>query len=301
MAEMSEKSTYGYAKCALCARKCGVDRASGKLGRCGMPSQMYISRAALHMWEEPPISGERGSGTVFFSGCSLGCVYCQNREISRAPVGIPVTADELAERMLGLERLGAHNINFVTPTHYIPGVRDAIISARRMGMRMPTVYNTGGYDSPEALKMLDGLIDIYLPDMKFYLPKTADAYAGAPDYPAVSRAVIAEAVRQTGAPIIEEGIMKRGVIVRILLLPGHVAEAKLSLKYLRDEYGDGIYISLMNQYTPMSGMKPPLDRRVTHDEYRDLTDYAERLGVKHGFTQEFGTAKESFIPPFDLK
>ncbi len=298
--EKSVKSTPEYSSCSLCARNCKVDRERGERGRCGMPSEMYISRAALHFWEEPPISGTQGSGTIFFSGCSLGCVYCQNREISRSPVGIKVTPEALATVMLRLESEGAHNINLVTPTHYIPSIRAAIALARGRGLSLPIVYNTGSYDSVEALRTLDGLVDIYLPDLKYYLPKTASAYSHAPEYPSVARALIAEMVRQTGEPLLDGSIMKRGTVVRILLLPEHVAEAKLSLKYLYDTYGDKIYISLMNQYTPMSGMKPPLDRRVTHAEYRDLVDYADRLGVKHGFTQAFGTAEESFIPPFDL-
>lgn len=262
---------------------------------------MYIARAALHLWEEPPISGDRGSGTIFFSGCSLSCVYCQNGEISRGRVGRSVTHDGLADIMLRLQADGAHNINFVTPTHFIPSVAESVRLARARGLAIPTVYNTGSYDTPEALRMLDGLIDIYLPDLKYYTQKTAAALSNAPDYPTVARDAISEMYRQVGDPIFDaDGIMKSGVIVRILLLPGHVAEAKLSLKYLLDTYGDGIYISLMNQYTPMKGMKPPLDRPVTREEYAQLTDYAERLGLKNGFTQEFGTASESFIPPFDV-
>ena len=265
-----------------------------------MPDTLYVARAALHHWEEPPISGTQGSGTVFFSGCSLKCIFCQNKDISLGRAGKEITVDRLAEIMLELEAEGAHNINFVTPTHYAPSVKEATLRARSMGLTVPTVYNTGSYDTVETLRMLDGVIDIYLPDLKYYLPETARRLSGAPDYPEVARAAIAEMVRQTGAPILDgEGIMKRGTIVRLLLLPGHVAEAKLSLKYLHDTYGDNIYVSLMSQYTPMQGMKSPLDRAVTREEYRDLCGYAERLGVTLGFTQEHGTASESFIPAFD--
>ena len=288
-----------YKKCNLCARRCGVDR-SVSAGYCRMKNEIYLSRAALHFWEEPPISGERGSGAIFFSGCSLSCIYCQNREISRGRAGKAVTVERLCGIMLDLQRQGAHNINFVTPTHYIPSVADAIKLARSKGLTIPIVYNTGSYDTPEALKILEGLVDIYLPDLKYYTPRTANEYSSAKDYPEVARDAIAEMYRQVGrAQMDGEGMMMRGVIVRILLLPGHVAEAKLSLKYLMDTYGDGIYISLMNQYTPMPYMPSPLNRKVTRDEYEQLLDYAEKLGLKNGFTQEFGTASESFIPPFD--
>ena len=288
-----------YKECRLCARACGVDR-TRTVGYCRVGADMSVARAALHFWEEPPISGSRGSGTIFFSGCSLSCVFCQNREISRGRAGKMVTSEQLANIMLDLQSQDAHNINLVTPTHFIPSIKEALILAKARGLTVPIVYNTGSYDTPKALRMLDGLIDIYLPDLKYYTTRTADALSNAEDYPDVAREAIAEMYRQVGEPIFDaDGIMKRGVIVRILLLPGRVAEAKLSLKYLLDTYGDGIYISLMNQYTPMEGMTPPLDRPVTHEEYAQLTDYAERIGLKKGFTQEFGTASESFIPPFD--
>ena len=288
-----------YNECRLCARNCGIDRRKS-VGYCKTPADLYLCRAALHFWEEPPISGTRGSGTIFFSGCSLACVFCQNREISRGRNGKNISVTELSDIMLRLQSDGAHNINLVTPTHYIPSIAEAIRLAKLGGLTIPIVYNTGSYDNVDSLKTLDGLIDVYLPDMKYYTPKTAGEYSNAPDYPEVARAAIAEMVRQVGNPKFdEEGIMKKGVIVRILLLPGHVAEAKLSLKYLLDTYGDKIYVSLMNQYTPMQGMKPPLNRRVTHEEYADLITYAEKLGLVNGFTQEFGTASESFIPPFD--
>lgn len=288
-----------YSKCELCARGCKTDRASGELGFCRSGSEMMISRAALHMWEEPVISGDGGSGTVFFSGCSLGCVFCQNHEISRGAHGIPKTSDELADIMLDLMMQGAHNINFVTPTHFAPGICDAIIKAREKGLNIPIVYNTGSYDTKETLEMLSGLVDIYLPDLKYYLPKTAVSFSHASDYPSVARDAIAEMVKQVPSAIVENGIMKKGVIVRILLLPAHVAEAKLSLKYIYSTYGDSVYVSLMNQYTPMPDMKPPLDRRVTRAEYLDLIEYADKLGIKNGFMQDFGTAKEAYIPDFN--
>ena len=201
--------------------------------------------------------------------------------------------------MLKLQLAGAHNINFVTPTHFLPTVREAIILAKQKGLSLPIVYNTGSYDNPEALKTLSGLVDVYLPDFKFYTEKTAEKYAKAPDYPKAARLAIAEMVKQAPTPVFDaQGMMKSGVIVRILLLPGHVAEAKLILKYLYSTYGDNIYISLMSQYTPMVNMKPPLNRKVTAEEYSQLVDYAERLGVTCAFIQEGEAASESFIPPF---
>lgn len=289
-----------YEECRLCRRKCGVNR-NNSLGYCRAETDMYVARAALHFWEEPPISGSRGSGAIFFSGCSLKCVYCQNREISRGRVGKEVAIEHLSEIMLRLQSEGAHNVNLVTATHYIPSVALAIDLAKENGLNIPVVYNTASYDSPEALRLLEGKVDIYLPDLKYFSGKTAKAFSDAEDYPEAAREAIAEMVRQVGVSKFDgDGIMKKGVIVRILLLPGHTAEAMLSLKYLYETYGDSIYVSLMNQYTPPENMKSPLNRTVTHEEYERLLDYAERLGIKNGFIQQFGTAKESFIPPFDL-
>ena len=292
------KSEYSF--CELCARRCGVDRTSGSIGFCKSTDKMKITRAALHYWEEPIISGNGGSGTIFFSGCSLGCVYCQNSRISRAAVGREVTPEELAREMLRLEGEGAHNINFVTPTHFAAGIAESVRIARASGLRIPTVYNTGSYDTVKTLGMLEGLIDVYLPDLKYYRPESAKKLSFAKDYPTVAREAIAEMVRQSPTPVIENGIMRSGVIVRILLLPSHVAEAKLSLRYIFDTYGNDVYVSLMNQYTPMKGMTSPLDRTVTNAEYSELVTYAERIGVVNAFIQEGGTQKESFIPDFQI-
>lgn len=289
-----------YENCLLCGRSCGKNRRAGELGYCRMPSAPTVARAALHMWEEPPISGTRGSGTVFFSGCSLGCIFCQNHEISGGEVGREIDDSRLAEIMLELEARGAHNINFVTPTHFAPTVVSSVRLARERGMSLPIVYNTSSYDSEECIKMLDGTVDIYLADYKYHLPRTAAALAKAANYPEVATAAIREMVRQKPAPVIEDGIMRSGVIVRLLLLPGHLAEAKLAVKYLYETYGDSIYISLMSQYTPMPSMPRPLDRTVTREEYRELVDYAVEKGVTHAFIQEGGAASESFIPAFDM-
>ena len=287
-----------YKACRLCARNCGVDRSSSR-GFCGMGDFPVISRAALHFWEEPIISGTRGSGAVFFSGCSLACTFCQNREISRGECGLPVSVEGLAKIMLDLKEEGAHNINLVTPTHFVPSIREAIILAKDAGLDIPIVYNTGSYDARDTLRSLAGLVDIYLPDLKYFSSRAA-RLSKSPDYPAVAREAIAEMVEQTGEPKLnEEGLMKRGTVVRILLLPGHVAEAKLSLSYLYKTYGDRIFISLMSQYTPMPGMPAPLDRRVTRAEYRELCDYAESLGVERCFVQDISSATEAFIPDFD--
>lgn len=288
-----------YSNCRLCARACGVDRENGEFGYCKMNSLPVVARSALHQWEEPIISGINGSGTIFFSGCSLGCVFCQNASISGGKTGVSVSDERISDMMLELAEKGAHNVNFVTPTHFIPSIKNAIIQARENGLKIPIVYNTGSYDSVEALKTLDGLVDVYLPDFKYYRSETAKKYSRACDYPEVAKAAISEMVRQRGSAVIKDGLIKSGVVVRVLLLPGHVAEAKLIVKYLRDTYGDDIYISLMSQYTPMPEQESPLDRRVSHAEYDELVEYALKKGVKNAFTQEFGCADESFIPEFD--
>lgn len=289
-----------YEKCDLCERRCGVDRSKGERGACKMTSEIYISRADLHMWEEPPITAERGSGTVFFSGCSLGCIYCQNRKISRGEAGRPVSISELSDIFLTLQKKGAHNINLVTPTHYVPSIIEAVKGARENGLKIPIVYNTGSYECEKTLEALRDTVDVWLPDLKYYKPETAQKYSSAKDLPAVSRRAIDKMVEIAGNPEINEnGVMTRGVIVRILLLPGHVAEAKLNVKYLYEKYGDKIYMSLMSQYTPTSDLPSPLNRRVTVAEYDELVSYAERLGVKNAFTQEREAATESFIPDFE--
>ena len=268
-----------YSLCRLCHRRCAVNRAKGQFGFCSSSDVPHIARAALHPWEEPIISGTNGSGTVFFSGCSLGCVFCQNKDISRKEVGTAVSVSELADIMLDLESRGAHNVNFVTPTHHAPSVALATDTARERGLKIPIVYNTGSYDSKSTIEMLEGRVNVYLPDLKYYKRKTAERLSGANDYPDVARIAIKEMVRQRPRPIIKDGIMTEGVIVRILLLPAHLAEAKLTLKYLYETYGNSIYISLMSQYTPMPGMHSPLDRRTTKGEYCELVEYAEKIGA----------------------
>ena len=299
-----------YAPCTLCPRACHADRTEGQKGRCHVDAQIRVARAALHMWEEPCLSGRSGSGAVFFSGCALGCIFCQNREIASGKAGLVISEARLAEIFLELQEKGANNINLVTAGHYVPQVVRALACAKSQGLRIPIVYNSSGYEKAETLRQLKGLIDIYLPDLKYLTPELAAAYSHAPDYPQYAMEAIAEMVRQQPqAEFMPEDrteaspIMRRGVIVRHLLLPGHVREAKKVVSYLHETYGDQIYISMMNQYTPMSEKfaDPNLNRRVTKREYERLLDYAAEIGVENGFYQEGATADESFIPEFDYE
>lgn len=296
-------STESFMKeCRVCPRNCSVDRLSDQKGFCRAGAEIILARAALHMWEEPCISGKEGSGAVFFSGCSLGCKFCQNGQISRGQTGKKVTADRLADIFLELQQQKANNINLVTAGHFLPQVAEAIEKSRNRGLQIPVVYNSSGYEKSEMLKLLEGLVDIYLPDFKYMDPELAEKYSYARDYPEVAREALKEMVRQTGTPEFDrQGIMKKGVIVRHLLLPGHVKDSRRVLEYLFSTYGKEIYISLMNQYTPMPAMKddPRLSRKVTDREYQRLIDYGIQLGLENGFIQEGETAKESFIPEFN--
>ncbi len=294
-----------YEKCRLCPRKCGVNRAQGEKGVCGAGDQITAARAALHMWEEPCISGEEGSGTVFFSGCSLGCVYCQNGSISHGGAGKVIDPGRLSEIFLELQEKGANNINLVTATHFLPSVYEALVRAKEEGLVIPVLYNSGGYEDPEVLKAMEGLIDIYLPDFKYMDPALALRYSRCADYPEWAKVSLAEMVRQTGTPSFDErGRMRRGVIVRHLLLPGCGKDSKKIIRYLHETYGDRIYLSLMRQYTPMAGIGekyPELAREIDEKEYDRVVSFALRLGVENGFIQEGGTARESFIPAFDYE
>lgn len=291
-----------YRHCTLCPRGCGVDRTNGARGFCGASDMVDVGRAALHAWEEPPLSGERGSGTVFFTHCTLGCVFCQNRTISRREAqGKPVTQERLTEIFLELQTQGAHNINLVTASHYAPTVRAALQQARVKGLHIPVVYNCGGYETVETLRMLDGLIDIYLPDFKYYSSYYAGMYSGAPDYPDFAKEAIAEMVRQTGAPQFDQtGMMTRGTIVRHLMLPGLAGDTAQVLRYLAEHFGDRILVSLMRQYTPfgMAERYPELDRKITDEEYEQAVTLFSELGLA-GFLQDKESISESFIPSFE--
>ena len=308
--DTTQTQKTSYIPCTLCPRACHVDRTAGQKGRCHVDAKIRVARAALHMWEEPCLSGRSGSGAVFFSGCALGCIFCQNREIASGKAGLVISEARLAEIFLELQEKGANNINLVTAGHYVPQVIRALACAKSQGLRIPIVYNSSGYEKAETLRQLEGLIDIYLPDLKYLTPELAAAYSHAPDYPQYAMEAISEMVRQQPqAEFMPEDrteaspIMRRGVIVRHLLLPGHVREAKRVVGYLHETYGDQIYISMMNQYTPMSEKfaDPNLNRRVTKREYERLLDYAAEIGVENGFYQEGATADESFIPEFDYE
>ncbi|MCI8550225.1 MAG: radical SAM protein [Lachnospiraceae bacterium] len=300
----------GMGECRLCPRECGVDRKKGRMGVCKVAGEGIIAaRAALHQWEEPCISGKNGSGAVFFSGCPLGCVYCQNYDIARGQAGKRISKERLAEIFLELQEKKAANINLVTPTHYTPEITQAVERARNQGLSIPVVYNCSGYEKTETLRSLEGIVDVYLTDFKYMDSEAASRYSQAADYPQVAMAALAEMVRQTEnqaghggmALFDEEGNMKKGVIVRHLLLPGHLKNAKAVVKYVYETYGDRVFLSLMNQYTPLpqSEKWPEINRKVTRREYERLVEYALFLGVENGFIQEGETAKESFIPAFD--
>lgn len=291
--------------CNLCPRNCMAERDKGQKGYCLSDNKIIVARAALHMWEEPCISGETGSGTVFFSGCNLRCIYCQNYEIAAAVKGREVSVSELSEIFLALEKQGASNINLVTPDHYVPEIIEAVLSARKKGLTLPIVYNGSGYEKPEVIRRLKGIVDIFLTDFKYMEADLAERFSHAPDYPQVAKSALEAMVEIAGEPVFDkDGMMQKGVIVRHLLLPGHKKNAKDVIRYVYENYGDRVYISLMNQYTPFERLKEREDckelcRRVTKREYENVLDYMIGLGVKNAFIQEGDTAKESFIPDFE--
>ncbi len=291
-------------ECRMCPRLCGADRDGGDAGVCGIARRntVRVARAALHFWEEPCISGQRGSGAVFFSGCPLHCVYCQNAEISRGEAGIELTEDKLVKAYLKLEREGAHNINLVTGTHYSDAIARSVRTARAKGLSLPVIFNCGGYERVETLRSLDGVVDIYMPDFKYFYADTAGRYSAAPDYPEVAMAALDEMVRRRGEPVLDpDGIMLSGVIVRHLVLPGCAEESKRIIEYIYDRYRDSVYISIMSQYTPPPGLSlDELGRTVTAEEYDSVVDHAVDIGVTRAFIQDGEAASESFIPPFDL-
>lgn len=294
-------------KCTLCPRNCFVNRKLGEKGICGQSSTLKVARAALHFWEEPCISGEKGSGAVFFSGCALHCVFCQNQEIANGSVGKEISKERLSEIFLELQEKGANNINLVTPGHFVPQIVLAIERARNQGLNLPIVYNTSSYENVDSIQKLEGIVDIYLPDFKYMSSSLSKKYSHAPDYSEVAKKVVAEMVRQTGAASFyeKEGqeLMQRGVIVRHLILPGCMEDSKNIIRYLHDAYGDTIYLSIMNQFTPLKNVEkyPELNRKLTEDEYNEVVDFAIGLGVENGFIQEGETAEESFIPDFNCE
>lgn len=299
---MLQKKVSVLEACNLCPRMCMVNRQKEQKGYCGMDSRIFAARAALHMWEEPCISGEKGSGTVFFSGCSLRCCFCQNREIAIGNVGQEISISRLSEIFLELQEQGAANLNLVTAGHYVPQVILALESAKKEGLRIPVVYNSSGYEKIETLKMLEGYIDVYLPDLKYMESELAKKFSRAADYPEVAKQAIQEMVRQTGPCVFgEDGYIQKGTIVRHLILPGHTKNSKKVLEYLYHTYGRKIYISIMNQYTPVWQQEEytELNRKVTEREYEKVLNFAMELGIENGFIQEGKTASESFIPDFN--
>lgn len=291
--------------CELCPRRCHADRAAGERGVCGATDTLRLARAALHFWEEPPISGEAGSGTVFFSGCPLKCVYCQNHEISTGNFGIDVSPERLAQIMLELQDQGALNINLVTATHYAHLLPEAIAAARAQGLAIPIVYNTSGCERVEAVRELDDLVDIWLTDFKYADAGLGRALSHVPDYPSVAQSALIEMARQLerhgGGAARADGTWTRGIIVRHLVLPGHTEDSCRVLDLIWDAVGD-VPISVMNQYTPNAAMRAAggeLARAVTREEYERVLDHADDLGFTQMFWQEGGAVDESFTPPFD--
>lgn len=297
-------------RCRICPRACGADRAAGHTGYCGADDKLVVARAALHHWEEPCLSGApddaRGSGTVFFSGCALRCCYCQNYPISQQGVGKAITAQHLAEIFLRLQQNGARNLNLVTATQYLPWVLEALDSARSAGFSLPVVYNTGGYETVETVKALDGYVDVWLADFKYASPDLSDRFSSARDYPAVAEAALRQMLIQTGAPVYDaEGFLQCGVIVRHLALPGCAEDSFAVLQTLariRKETGIPFVPSLMSQFTPFyKAAEHGLGRRITTYEYRKVIDEAIRLGLTDGYMQEKSSAREEYTPPFNLE
>lgn len=305
--------------CDLCPRLCGADRAAGERGACGADDRLVVARAALHFWEEPPISGARGSGTVFFAYCPLRCVYCQNAVIAAGEAGEAVSVERLGAMCLELQEQGALNVNFVTPTHYALEARAAVAWARARGLALPVVWNTSGYETVEAVRANAGTVDAYLTDFKYADAGLARRYSQAPDYPDVALAALEAMVDEAGAPafdeVDDEPRLTGGVVVRHLMLPGALEDSKRVVRLVHERFGDAVLLSLMNQYTPVLadaadagderaaaalGRCPELARRVPDEEYERLLDYADSLGVEDYFWQQGGAAEESFIPPFDL-
>ena len=289
-------------KCNLCPRRCNVDRSLGEVGFCGAGNEMVIARYSLHMWEEPVISGDTGSGTIFFSYCNMRCCFCQNYEISELHKGKKVSIDEFCDICLELQEKGACNINLVTPTHYVDLIICGLRMAKEKGLVIPVVYNSSGYENVDTIKMLDGLVDIYLPDLKYYNDIYSVKYSKCKYYFKYASDAIEEMVRQVGeAKFDDNGMMKKGVIVRHLLLPGCLEDSKKIICYLYNKYGDKVIISIMNQYTPVRKLDyEELNKKVLDSDYDELVNYAYDLGVRKAFIQEGDTQEESFIPDFDI-
>ncbi len=286
--------------CTLCPRNCHINRYK-TVGVCGASGKIKVAHHGLHMWEEPIISGDAGSGTIFFSYCNLKCIFCQNYKISTGGYGKEISQERLQELCLDLQEKGANNINLVTPTHYVPQIVSSIHKIKGKELKIPIVYNTSSYENTSTIQMLDGIVDIYLADLKYFDDNLACQYSHVKDYFHYATMAIDEMVKQVGKFVIKNDLMTRGVIVRILILPGHADDAKKLVQYLYNAYKDNIIISLMNQYTPLKHFDdfPNLNYKVSDEEYQDVIDFALDLGVKYAFIQEGETQSESFIPNFN--
>jgi len=289
-------------ECRLCPRNCSINRNNDEIGFCGAGNEIVIAKYYLHQWEEPCITGENGSGTIFFSYCNLRCMFCQNYKISTLNYGIDISVERFSEICLELQDRGATNINLVTPTHFVPLIIDGIKLAKNRGLCIPIVYNSSGYENVSTIKMLDGIVDVYLPDFKYYGDEYAIKYSKCRDYFKYASVAIDEMVRKKGECIFDNyGNIISGVIVRHLLLPGMEDESKNILKYLYDKYGDRIYISIMNQYTPVRKCEyEELNKKIDDKIYDDVINYAWDIGIRNAFIQEGGSQSESFIPDFDI-
>lgn len=287
-------------KCNICPRECNIDR-SIKKGFCLASEEIVISKAMLHMWEEPFISGDNGSGAIFFSGCNLRCVFCQNYDISSSLKGVILSEEEIVSLMLKLQEKGAHNINLVTASHYIKSLKSIIIKAKEKGLNIPIVYNSSGYEKVSSLKELEGLIDIYLPDFKYYSNDLALKYSNAKDYVKTCKDAINEMVRQVGPIHFEDDLLKKGIVIRHLILPNHIEDSKDIIEYIFQTFKHDVFISIMNQYTPMAkaSLYPEINRKVTEEEYDNVIDFAISIGVENALVQDSESQSDSFTPDFD--
>lgn len=290
--------------CTLCRHNCGVNRLNGNIGFCNSGKKIKLARVSLHHWEEPCLSGDKGSGTIFFSNCNLKCVYCQNYIISSNGIGKEISIKRLSEIFLEQQEKGAHNINLVTPTHFVPQIIEALKLAKNSGLKLPIVYNTNSYENLETIKALRGHIDIYLPDLKYFNDKYAIKYSNAPNYFTTASKAIEEMFSQVGEPVFDtNGMMKKGIIIRHLMLPGLLFDSKKIIDYIYNTFRDSVFTSLMNQYTPIfnTSCYPEINKKINPKHYEALVDYCVKLGISNAYIQEQGTASESFIPNFDLR
>lgn len=289
--------------CRLCPRACGINRLAGEIGNCGAGARPKVALACLHQWEEPCLTGKNGAGTVFFSYCNLHCIFCQNKEISQFGEGKEITVKRLAEIFIEQQMRGAASLDLVTPTHFVPQILEALKIAKKNGLHLPVVYNSNAYENVETIEMLSAWVDVFLPDLKYAEEESACRYSAAAGYFPAATAAIEKMVELVGRPVFENDIMKRGVIIRHLILPGRIKESMQIVKWIWENFGNSVYVSLMNQFTPMHRVAeyPEINRRLTTYEYDKVINYAWDLGLRSCFIQEGRTASEKFVPHFDGK